>query len=344
MPQLSICIPVYNFGKFIGQTLASISQQAKSSRDNTEVLVVDGASTDDTASLVRQWETRWSQLRYVRLPKRGGIDADLATSVRLARGEYCWLFSGDDLMREGAFARAWAWIREGHDVYTCKHSNCDIDMNLLSVHPVMRSDSVRVAEWSDPVERLAYMRDGVTSETVFSFMSGIIVRRVKWLSVPDPHDFMHSCWGHVARLLTVAQTQLRVCFVGETWVDRRGENDSFLEHGIVNRLRIAVDGYHSIADRFFGHASPEAAHIRRMIRNDLNLIVWLEAKCRTLETPAVENKLELDRLITKCYGDPAMSCRLARTAYHLTPVVAYRMLQRLKRQMKRQFIAPVAGR
>lgn len=344
MVQLSICIPVYNFGGFVGQTLDSISRQCKSALDNTEVLVVDGASTDDTASVVSQRAAEWNQLRYIRLSKRGGIDADLAESVRLARGEYCWLFSGDDVMREGAFARALGWLREGHDVYTCKHSNCDIAMNFLGEHPVLRDDSVRIAEFSDPMERLAYMCEGVTSEAVFSFMTGIIVRREKWLSVPDPHEFMGSCWGHVARLFTAAQRQLRVCYVGETWVDRRGGNDSFLEQGIVNRLRIAVDGYHGIADRFFGHTSPEAAQIRRMIRNDLTLYIWLEAKCRTFEAPAIERRPELDRLMVKCFSDSGISSRLLRMAYRLTPIVGYRILQQCYRRVKLMRLDPVAGK
>ena len=334
MTQLSICIPVYNFGPFISQTLDSIWEQCQSLRDATEVLVVDGASTDNTAAVVTERAARWQQLRYVRLPRRGGIDADLAESVRLARGEYCWLFSGDDVMRKGALERALQWLPDGHDVYLCKHSNCDLNMNPFGEQPVLRSDSIRIAELSDPLQRLDYMSDGVTSEAVFSFMSGIIVRRDKWLSAPDPQEFMGSCWAHVARLFTVAQTQLCVCYVGETWVDRRGGNDSFLDRGIVNRLRIAVDGFHRIADRFFGNASPEAAQIRRMVGNDLDLLVWLHAKCRTSEAPAFESRSELNRLMTRCYGDPTVKSWFMRGTYHLTPVRAYRSLQKVYRHVK----------
>lgn len=41
-PRLSICIPTYNFGEFIGETLDSIVCQAT---DETEIVIVDGAST-----------------------------------------------------------------------------------------------------------------------------------------------------------------------------------------------------------------------------------------------------------------------------------------------------------
>src|SRR5688572_11107361 len=176
--RLSICIPVYNFGSFIGQTLDSILRQ--SDRDaQVEVLIVDGASTDNTEEVVGAYTNRWSGFRYVRLPKRGGIDADIAQSIKLANGDYCWLFSGDDLMREGALAKALKWLDQGHDVYVCKHVNCDRNMKAINEHPVFCTDDVRVTEFSNREQRLAYLADGVTSEALFSFMSTLLIRRSK---------------------------------------------------------------------------------------------------------------------------------------------------------------------
>jgi abequosyltransferase len=333
MVRLSICIPVYNFGGFIKQTLDSIASQRLSMTDDVEVLVVDGASTDDTAAIVSGCAAEWPQLRYVQLPKKGGIDADLAESVRLARGEYCWLFSGDDVMRSGALERVMQCLEQSHDVYISKHGNCDVDMKPLGEHPVFRSDVVRIAELSDPLQRRRYLSEAMTSEAVFSFMSGLIVRRSMWFSVPEPQEFMSSCWGHVARLLTVAQTQLRVCYVGEVWLDKRGENDSFLDRGFVNRLRIAVDGYQGIADRYFGHTSPEAAQIRRLVRNDLGIRVWLNVKHLTSQSPQTENRLELDRLMERCYSDSTLGCWVARMTYKFMPIELYDLLRASRRQV-----------
>jgi abequosyltransferase len=192
-----------------------------------------------------------------------------------------------------------------------------------------------VAEFSNPAQRLAYLAAAATSEAVFSYMSGLIVKRDKWASVADPQEFMGSCWGHVARLFAVAKIQLRVCYVGEKWVDRRGDNDSFLELGRVNRLRIAVDGLHGLANRFFGHDSPEAAHIRRMVRNDLSLKIWLDVKQRSFEAPTLESRIELDRLVAECYCDSGFRCWFVRQAYRFIPVVAYCALRKIYKSMKR---------
>ena len=54
--RLSICIPVYNFGPFVGQTLDSILGQSGMG-EGVEVLVVDGASTDNTEEVVGDRQT-----------------------------------------------------------------------------------------------------------------------------------------------------------------------------------------------------------------------------------------------------------------------------------------------
>jgi abequosyltransferase len=58
---LSICVPTYNFGKFIGDTLKSILCQTA---DGVEINVLDGASTDNTSDIVRQFQANYPNLKY----------------------------------------------------------------------------------------------------------------------------------------------------------------------------------------------------------------------------------------------------------------------------------------
>jgi abequosyltransferase len=337
-----VCIPVYNFGPFIGQTLDSILSQSGLD-DEVEVLVVDGASTDNTREVIAAYKNQWPALQYIRLAKRGGIDADIAESIRLAKGDYCWLFSGDDLMRAGAMARALKWLDQSHDVYVCKHTNCDRNMNAPREHPVFSTDNVRIAELSNPEQRLNYLADGVTTEALFSFMSTLLIRRSKWASVECPAVFMGGCWAHAARLLEAAKSQLRVCYVGEVWLDKRGDNDSFLDKGIVNRLRIAIDGYQNIVNQYFGPTSLEAFHVRRYLRNDLTLPVWMHAKRRTTQAPDIEDRQELDRLMDACYGDKGLSCSFYRSIYHHVPVMVYRILWFALRSLRSLYRRVMSG-
>src|SRR2546423_9141225 len=99
--RLSVCIATLNRADVIGETLQSIVSQLT---DQTELLVVDGASTDATEAVVRRFVREDTRVRYHRLAKNSGVDRDFNTAVELANGEYCWLMSDDDLLKPGAIA------------------------------------------------------------------------------------------------------------------------------------------------------------------------------------------------------------------------------------------------
>ena len=101
-PRLSICIATLNRGAFIGETLDTIVPQL---REGVELVIVDGASMDETAGVVGQYAARDSRIRYVRLPTASGVDQDYDIAVAHARGEYCWLMTDDDLLKVGAVER-----------------------------------------------------------------------------------------------------------------------------------------------------------------------------------------------------------------------------------------------
>ncbi|OZA05611.1 MAG: hypothetical protein B7X95_05770, partial [Methylophilaceae bacterium 17-44-8] len=93
--KLSICIPTYNYGAYIGETLYSILSQVT---DELEVIVLDGGSTDETSTVIANYQRNYPQLCYYKQDHRGGIDRDIDKLLNLAKGKYCWLFSADDIM------------------------------------------------------------------------------------------------------------------------------------------------------------------------------------------------------------------------------------------------------
>ena len=91
---LSFCIPTYNFAAFIGETLDSIIQQAD---DRVQIVIVDGGSTDNTAQIVAEKARSFPNIKFIQRTQRCGVDLDILESVAQADGEFCWLFSSDDL-------------------------------------------------------------------------------------------------------------------------------------------------------------------------------------------------------------------------------------------------------
>lgn len=330
-PSLSICIPTYNFGRFIGETLDSIVRQAT---EEVEIVVLDGGSTDNTTEVVEGFRNTFPRLHYYRQDFKGGIDRDMAKSVELARGEYCWLFSADDVIAESSLGRILRKMQSRMDLYLCGFTRCTIDMKPFTRHPILKFTSDVEFDLGNPADRLSYFSKASTTTAFFSYMSSLVVRRDRWDSAGADESFMGSCWGHVARIFRMIPDGLNVGFLPEDYLLNRGENDSFMETGLVNRIAIAVDGYHRLGEVFFGKDSVEAYHMRRVLKNEYTMSYLLHAKLRTREG-GDENKLEkLDSLVNKLYVDGSPADRLRHAAYRFSPMFLLHLAAAASRRLR----------
>lgn len=247
--RLSICIPTYNFGAFIGETLDSIIKQAS---DEVEIVVVDGASTDNTAEVVHSFQKRFSGLRYYCLQKKGGIDADLAKAVELAQGDYCWLMSSDDVLKLGAIKRVMDEIKLGYAVYLCNRTDCDRNLLPVKDKPWLLNDvEDSVFDFSNKDELIRYMDASQRLGALFSYMSSIVVGRKQWIETGFDEKFNRTNYAHVFRLFPLLVNGGMLKYIRDPLVLCRGDNDSFRSEGILNRFMIDFRGYSLLADSLF---------------------------------------------------------------------------------------------
>jgi glycosyltransferase involved in cell wall biosynthesis len=100
-PLVSIIIPSFNQGRFIRKTLESIIEQ---DYRPLEILVVDGASTDETVSVLREFSHR-PELKWVSEPDSGVVDA-VNKGFERATGVIAAIQSSDDFYLPGAVTAA----------------------------------------------------------------------------------------------------------------------------------------------------------------------------------------------------------------------------------------------
>lgn len=313
--RLSICIPTYNFGAFIGETLQSIAGQLQ---DSVEVVVLDGGSTDDTAEVVGAFARRHPQIHYHRQPERGGIDRDMARTVELARGEYCWLFGADDVMRQGALAKMLARLDGGAQLLLCGVTYCSFQMEQLFEGEVARIADETRFDFSVREQRLGYFSRAMTTLAFFSFLGSIVFSRGRWDEIGLDERFVGSLFAHVGRLFAMIAQGATFDYLPDSYVLTRGGNDSFMDRGIVNRYAKVVDGYHELAAAHFGAGSAEAAHVRRVVRAEFPL--WLALDLRyAVARERPEDLAELRRIAHRAYGEPGSRHRLYRELYDHTP-------------------------
>lgn len=246
--KLSFCMPTYNYGRYIRTALDSIRSQAG---DDVEVVVLDGGSTDDTATVVRDIAASWPALRYVRQDARGGIDADLARSVELATGEYCWLLSADDALGDGAVRRILREFDAGCDILLCNRIWCDAGLKPVEPQSWLKGpvpDHVVDLARGDDVER--YLENAQSLGALFSFMSCIGFRREAWIRAAAGTPAV-NCYTHAGRLFTMGQQGARFKYISAPLVLCRGGTDSFRGEGLTVRLLFDLRGFLSLAQAVF---------------------------------------------------------------------------------------------
>lgn len=247
--KLSICIPTYNFGEFIGETIESIIEQAG---DEVEIVVGDGASTDNTEEIIRGYQSRFPNIFYHKFERKGGIDLDLAKTVGLAKGDYCWLLSSDDVLRPGAIRRVLDEIQFGHAIYLCNRTDCDRSLNEISCsYWLLSKHGDGVFDFSDNSVLLGYLKSAQSLGALFSYISSIIVRRADWEGISEIGILMGSNYAHVFKLFSIAQSGGKVGYIKDSLVSTRLFNDSFMVNGIARRYLIDLNGYQILADHLF---------------------------------------------------------------------------------------------
>lgn len=316
--RLSICIPTYNFVNYLGETLDTLLTQARA--NEVEILILDGASTDKTPELVKKYQRYFPNIKYVRLPERGGIDRDMARAVTHASGEYSWLFSGDDLMLPGALEMTLEHIETGLDLYLTRHLEWVDDRREWDEWPTLNVSGEPFFQLSNDLERREYFTRAANTEAFFGFIGGLIVKKSKWESVSINEEFIGSCWAHVARLFEIMPSGLSVQVLSEPYLKRRPDNDSFGSGSVTSRFRLTIDGFLKIADHFFGPTSFEALEMRRVLRNEYHpLNMWL-GKFLCLIDPEREDITLMDRLLAELYGEKTWDAWRVRFNYaRVTP-------------------------
>lgn len=93
---VSVILPAYNVANYLDDCLESVISQTYI---NTEIIIVDDGSTDDTAGKADDWLSKDDRIRVVH-QKNGGLSAARNTGLRYAQGEFILFVDPDDRIDE----------------------------------------------------------------------------------------------------------------------------------------------------------------------------------------------------------------------------------------------------
>ncbi|MCL2344238.1 MAG: glycosyltransferase [Desulfobulbus sp.] len=92
--KIDIIIPCYNYGHFLDDCLSAVTSQT---RGDFSVLLMDNASTDDTAEKAAAWMQRDTRIRYQRNDSNIGAVNNFQRGYELTQADYVVILPADDL-------------------------------------------------------------------------------------------------------------------------------------------------------------------------------------------------------------------------------------------------------
>jgi glycosyltransferase involved in cell wall biosynthesis len=90
-PLVSVVIPSYNHGRFLGRALQSLLNQTYT---NWEAIVIDNHSTDNTDEVMAKFAD--PRITYLKIHNDGVIAASRNAGIRAAKGEWIAFLDSDD--------------------------------------------------------------------------------------------------------------------------------------------------------------------------------------------------------------------------------------------------------
>lgn len=217
--RLSICIATFNRAGYIGQTLDAILAQRT---PQVELVVVDGASEDGTAALMGQYLVRYPHIVYRRETENSGVDRDFDKAVGYASGDYCWLMSDDDVIKEGALQAVLSRMARDPQLIIVNAEIRDRDLRRVIKQ---RQLEVEGDKEYGPSEHERFFAD---AGSYLSFIGGVVVQREWWLR-RDRATYYGSLFIHVGvifqqpaprRVKVIAQPLVEIRYGNAQWSAR----------------------------------------------------------------------------------------------------------------------------
>tara|TARA_B110000879_G_scaffold212475_1_gene308916 strand:+ start:20500 stop:21525 length:1026 start_codon:yes stop_codon:yes gene_type:complete len=188
--KLSICVATYNRADFIQETLDSIFLQ---NTNQIEIVIVDGGSTDGTEEIVRVYQEKYSNCRYIKLPTKGGFDEDLSCAVSYAQGDYCWLFSDDDIIKPGAIDYILSKLALDYDVVIV---NSEIKNQTLT--KILKSKCINLSK-DEAFNSQSFEKFFIMTAPHSSFLGCVVIKRSIWDS-RNKNKYFGTMFVHVGVL------------------------------------------------------------------------------------------------------------------------------------------------
>jgi len=120
-PLVSVIMPCYNMERFIADTIQSVQRQTY---PHWELCIVDDASTDETANIVRSFCAQDERIRFSVKPKHSGIADTRNLCIKMAQGRYLAFLDSDDVWHSEKLEKQLQFMTERNIGFSYSSYDC----------------------------------------------------------------------------------------------------------------------------------------------------------------------------------------------------------------------------
>lgn len=114
LPKISVLMPVYNCELYVREAIESILHQTYT---DFEFLIIDDASTDATASIIKSYDD--PRIQLIEKPVNTGYTNSLNQGLKIAKGKYIARMDGDDICMPERFFKQVTYLDAHPETVLC---------------------------------------------------------------------------------------------------------------------------------------------------------------------------------------------------------------------------------
>lgn len=114
MKSIDVVIPNYNYAHYLKDCIESVRNQ---SAERLRILIIDNASTDNSAAVARTLANADPRIELMLRPRNLGAHASFNDGIDWAKSDYFLILCSDDYLAPGALARAMSFMEDNRDVH-----------------------------------------------------------------------------------------------------------------------------------------------------------------------------------------------------------------------------------
>ncbi len=132
LPLASVIVTTYNDVEHLTNSLDSLLMQTY---HNLEIVVVDDCSTDSTASIMEEYITKNSRVKYIRLLCNLGTYFAKNVGIKHSTGEYVFFQDSDDISHpDRVLIYIEQFLQQNIKVINCEYARYNSDGNIIRVN------------------------------------------------------------------------------------------------------------------------------------------------------------------------------------------------------------------